>query len=138
MREFTKSLSSFVWAMSLFGVQQTANLLSPGRATKAFDSATKASEEQLGSALKSTFNVGDRLQRTAVDLTLGMFTGEMLNPNRWLRTAADVARQSTEAVTTGVQSVGSTVQQAASQGTEVVNETIAGAVNSSTRSRQSW
>ena len=138
MREFTKSLSSFWWAMSLFGVQQTANLLSPDRAAKAFDSVTKASQEQLGNTLKSTFNVGDRLQRTAVDLTLGMFTGQMLNPNRWLRTAADVARQSTEAVTTGVQSVGSTMQQAASESTEVVNETIGVAVNSSTRSRQSW
>ena len=138
MREFTKSLSSFWWAMSLFGIQQTANLMSPDRAAKAFDSMTKASQEQFGNTLKSTFNMGDRLQRTAVDLTLGMFTGQMLNPNRWLRTAADVARQSTEAVTTGVQSVGSTMQQAASQSTEVVNETVGGAVNSSTRSRQSW
>jgi hypothetical protein len=116
MRELTKSLSSFCWAMSLFTLQQTANLLSPARAAKAFDSATKASEDQLGKTLRSTFDVGDKLQRTAVDLTLGMMTGQMLNPNQWFRAAANVVRQSTEAVTTGVQSVGSTVQQAASQG----------------------
>lgn len=126
MRELTKSLSSFVWAMSLFNLQQTANLLSPAKATRAFDSATKASEEQLGRTLKLTFDMGDKLQRNAVDLTLGMFTGEMLNPNRWFRTAADLVRQSTDVVTTGVQNVGSTVQQATSQGTQAVNETIAG------------
>ena len=29
MREFTKSLMSYTWAMSLFGVQQVVNVLTP-------------------------------------------------------------------------------------------------------------
>ena len=113
MRELTKSFSSFAWAMSLFGLQQTTNLLSPAKASKAFDSATKASVDQFSDLFKTTFNMGDRLQRTAVDLTFGMFTGNAWNPNNWLRMTSDAMRQSTEAATRGVQSVTSTVRQAA-------------------------
>src|SRR6267378_72094 len=105
MREFTKSIFSFSWAMSLFGVQQTTNLLSPAKAAKAFDSVTEATGGQLTDVMKATFNAGDKLQRSAVDLTLGMFTGEALNPNKWMRMASDAAKQSTEAVTKGVQGV---------------------------------
>jgi len=114
MREFTKSIFSFSWAMSLFGVQQTTNLLSPAKAAKAFDSVTEATEGQFTDVLKTTFNAGDKLQRSAIDLTLGMFTGEALNPNKWIRMASDAAKQSAEAVTKGVQGVTLTVRQAAS------------------------
>ena len=114
MREFTKSMLSFSWAMSLFGVQQSANLLSPAKATKAFNHVTDASEQELGDLLKTTFDAGERLQRGAVDLTLGLFTGEALDPRGWVRTAADVVQQSVEAVSQGVQGATSTLQQATS------------------------
>jgi len=114
MRDFTKSIFSFSWAMSLFGVQQATNLLSPAKAAKAFDSVAEATTGQFTDALKTTFDAGDKMQRSAVDLTLGMFTGEALNPNKWMRMASDAAKQSTEAVTKGMQGVTSTVQQAAS------------------------
>ena len=114
MREFTKSILSFSWAMSLFGVQQTVNLLSPAKATKAFNHVTDASEEELCDLLKTTFDAGDRLQQGAVDLTLGLFTGEALDPRGWVRTAADVMQQSAEAVSQGVQGAASTLQQATS------------------------
>jgi flagellar hook-basal body complex protein FliE len=113
MREITKTFFSFSWAMSLFGIQQTTNLMSPERASKAFHSVTEATEEQFSDVLKTAFNAGDKLQRNAVDLTLGMVTGEALNPNKWIRMASDAARQSAEAVTQGVQGVTSTVRQAA-------------------------
>ena len=113
MREFTKSLFSFSWAMSLFGVQQTTNLMSPDKAVKAFESVTEATQTQLGEAMKSTFSAGDKLQRGAVDLMLGPFTGEALNPGRWTRMASDMVKQSSEAVTKGVQGATSVVQQAA-------------------------
>ena len=117
MREFTKSIFSFSWAMSLFGIQQTTNLLSPAKAAKEFDSVTEATEGQFTDVLKTTFNAGDNLQQRAVDLTLGMFTGEALNPNKWMRMASDAAKQSAAAVEKGVQGVTSTVQQAASSAT---------------------
>ncbi len=114
MREFTKSIFSFSWAMSLFGVQQTTNLLSPAKAAKAFDAVTEATEGQFTDVLKASFDAGDKLQRNAVDLTLGMFSGEALNPNKWIRMASDTARQSAEAVAKGAQGLTSTVRRAAS------------------------
>ena len=116
MREFTKSLFSFSWAMSLFGVQQTTNLMSPDKAVKAFESVTEATQTQFGEVIKSTFGAGDKLQRGAVDVMLGPFTGEALNPSRWTRMASDMVKQSTEAVTKGVQGVTSAVQQSTPQG----------------------
>src|ERR1700716_3430626 len=113
MREFTKSIFSFSWAMSLFGVQQTTNLLSPAKAARAFDSVTEATTGQFTDALKTTFSAGDKLQRSALDLTLSMFSGEALSPNKWMRMASDAAKQSAEAVTKGVQGVTSTARQAA-------------------------
>src|SRR5262249_42519489 len=117
MREFTKSLFSFSWAMSLFGVQQTTNLMSPEKAVKAFDSVTEAAKTQFDEVVKSTFEGGDKLQRTAVDLTLGPFTGETLNPAKWTRMASDMAKQATDAVTKGVQRATSSVTQATSTST---------------------
>jgi len=132
MREFTKSIFSFSWAMSLFGVQQTTNLLSPAKAAKAFDSLTEATQGQFTDVLKTTFNAGDKLQRSALDMTLGMFTGEALNPNKWMRMASDAAKQSADAVTKGVQGVTSTVQQAASTTASVAD-------NATTQAeRQGW
>ena len=115
MREFTKSILSFSWAMSLFGVQQTANLMSPEKAAKAFNSVTQATEGEFGDALKATFNAGDRLQRRALDQTLGLFMGETFSPNKWMRTVSGVMQQSAQALTRGAQGVTSTLRQAASE-----------------------
>src|SRR5205814_5543754 len=143
MRDFTKSFFSFSWAMSLFGVQQATNLLSPAKAAKAFDSVAEATTGQFTDALKTTFDAGDKMQRSAVDLTLGMFTGEALNPNKWMRMASDAAKQSTEAVTKGMQGVTSTVQQAASSVTAQGSSAGTGSAPdtggaSTASSRQGW
>lgn len=114
MRDFTKSMFSFSWALSLFGIQQTANLLSPGKAARAFESVTQATQSQMNDALKMTFDAGDRLQRSAVDLMFGFLSGEALNPNRMMRMTADAARESANAMTQGAQGFTSTMQQAAS------------------------
>lgn len=139
MREFTKSILSFSWAMSLFGVQQTANLLSPAKATKAFNHVTEASEEELCDLLKTTFYAGDRLQQGAVDLTLGLFTGGALNPGGWVRTAADVVQQSADAVSQGVQGAASTLQQATSADTRQSSAPPANASGAASQHRsQGW
>jgi len=139
MREFNKSIFSFSWAMSLFGIQQTTNLMSPEKAAKAFNSVTEATEAQLTDVMRTTFSAGDKLQRSAVDMTLGMFTGEALNPNKWMRMASDAAKQSAEAMTKGVQGVTSTVQQAASTATAQGSGSASGTGSASSESRrQGW
>jgi hypothetical protein len=77
MREFIKSIFSFSWAMSLFGIKQLGGTLAPGdsagthQAASAFDSVAQATAEQLGDALKNGFRTGDRLQRAATDALFG-------------------------------------------------------------------
>jgi len=112
MREFTKSILSFSWVMTLFGVQQTANLMSPEKTAKAFNSVTQATEGEFGDVLKASFNVGDRLQRSLLDQTFGLLTGETFSANKWMRTASGVMQQSAEALTGGVQGLTSTLRQA--------------------------
>jgi hypothetical protein len=69
MRELTKSMLSFTWSMSVFGLSQAVNLLSPRQAASAFDEVTRRAEEQLGPSTRQIFGVGDNLQRGFVDLT---------------------------------------------------------------------
>lgn len=73
MRDLTKSILSFTWSMSLFGLAQTANLLSPRRAAAAFDDVTDRTEEQLGALARPLFQAGNGLQRGLVDLAFSAF-----------------------------------------------------------------
>jgi hypothetical protein len=81
MQQLTKSLGSFTWAMSLFGLQQTVNLFRPVSpqsgvhpATAAFQSLTDATVGQLGNTTQRTFQVVDGLQRQLVDVGLSIAT----------------------------------------------------------------
>jgi hypothetical protein len=69
MRELTRSVASFSWAMSLFGIEQMANLVSPRRATAAFGAVARSAEETLGPRLRSVFQAGDRVQKAMVDVS---------------------------------------------------------------------
>jgi hypothetical protein len=72
MRELTRSVASFSWAMSVFGVGQMANLVSPRRAADALGAVARSAEGALGPGLRSVFQAGDRLQKAAVDLSFSM------------------------------------------------------------------
>jgi len=120
MREFTKSMLSFSWAMSMFPVQQMLNLLAPedknrqtDQATKAFNSVTKSIEEELRDVTKATFKAGDNLQKRLVDMTLGAFTLQAFNPGRWMRMTSDILQQSTEAAQQGIRMTSNVMQQSA-------------------------
>lgn len=85
MREFTKSLSSLSWAMTLFGWQQMTNLMRPpdngmssSKVTDAFDAVMRSTQDQLGGALSETFQTGDKLQRSMLDLMFAMFGGQAM------------------------------------------------------------
>lgn len=88
MREFTKSMMSYTWAASMFGVQQVVNILTPrgvGQqnhpATDAFNNAAQCNAEQMGDAMRATFRAGDNIQRSLVDLTFGILTLGAFNRN---------------------------------------------------------
>ena len=73
MREFTKSMFSFSWAMSLFGAQQMLNLFAPSKAAESFEQVTSATEGELGRSLQSAFRAGNEMQRRMIDLMFGGF-----------------------------------------------------------------
>lgn len=109
MREFTKSLTSYTWAMSLFGVQQMFNVFRPAKATESFNNVTAATEEEFGDALKATFRAGDNLQKGLVDVTCGVLTLGMFDRGG-ATTTANVARQTGEALRQGGRIVSQTVE----------------------------
>ncbi len=67
-RELFKSMFSFSWAQSLFGLKQLGGLIAPGSTAGGFDQVTKATESELSEPIRNFFRVGDRVQREAVDL----------------------------------------------------------------------
>lgn len=84
MRELTKTMTSFSWAMSLFGAKQMLNMMNPAQAARAFESITRATEGQLDEGLRSAFRTGDRLQRSIVDATFSLLSGAGLaDPATW-------------------------------------------------------
>jgi len=105
MRELTKSMIRFSWAMSLFGIKQMSSLLrkpnpdlpiSP--ASSALDSITAAAERKLGNGYHAAFRAGDHLQRGLVDAAASVLTAESFEPSRAARIAQDGLRKSAEAV----------------------------------------
>src|SRR5688572_8502135 len=70
-RDLFKSMFSFSWAQSLFGLKQLGGLITPDSNTGLFDQVTKATESELTEPVRNFFRVGDRVQRETVDLLCG-------------------------------------------------------------------
>src|SRR5437879_685270 len=96
MWDFAKSVLSFSWAMSLFGIQQMASLLVPSKAAKGFQDLTRAAEAELNNPLKSVFRAGDALQKGFVVLTFGPLAGQAFSNERWPARATPVGQQSAD------------------------------------------
>jgi hypothetical protein len=95
MREFTKSMMSYSWAMTVFGAQQVLNIFSPqGQqqqhpATEAFNHVAQATREEMGDMMKATYRAGDNLQRGMVDLMFSALTFGGVNRGRRDRADSD-------------------------------------------------
>lgn len=139
MREFTKSMMSYGWAMSLFGVQQVVNVLTPkGQqnqhpATEAFNEVADATREQMGDVLKSTYRAGDNVQRGMVDVMFSVMTLGMFDRNGGSRAASNIGQQSAEAMRQGVRAMG----QAADAVTQGAYAAAAGATQAATQAASS-
>jgi len=84
--------------MTLLGLEQMTNLLSPERSgdrqermTRTFDAVTRATEKQLGDRTKRLFDAGDKLQREMVDLVFDVVRVDNLKPDKMLDRAAELA-----------------------------------------------
>jgi hypothetical protein len=72
MREVAKSMLGFSWAVSLFGVQQLAKLVTPSSESSEttaaqFDEATRVVQGFLTDTIAQQFRAGDEWQRRMVD-----------------------------------------------------------------------
>jgi hypothetical protein len=89
MRELTKSVLSFSWAISLLGMKQAANLVTPGnessskRVGNVFDSITETAVGQLDESMKGVFRSGDNMQNRMVDMMFGWLNPANWNVMRW-------------------------------------------------------
>lgn len=101
MKELLNAAARFYWAMSLFGARQIGAASSrdgTDRTRRAFDSVTGATEEELGSMLKSAFEVGDRLQRGLCDLVPGLPALGSDTSRAMMRTTLNTAQQTAGAL----------------------------------------
>ena len=110
MRELTKSILSFSWAMPLYGMRQMLNMSFPrdmsrpfDQATEGFESVTDVARDQMGATLKGLFDAGDRLQRGLVDLMFSFIPSGAVDPNAWARTSADLMQRSVQGVAQATQ-----------------------------------
>lgn len=136
MRELTKSMTSYTWAMSLFGFQQMINAFHPAKAAESFNKVTRATEAEFGDALKATFRAGDNLQKGLVDVTFGVFTLGMFDRSG-ARGTADVARQTGEALRQGGRVISQTVD-AISKTVQTGTAAVTGAAQQTAQQAAGW
>lgn len=117
MRELTKSMLSFSWAMPLYGMKQMLNLSMPsdmsrpfGNATDGFEAVTEAMKQQLGPTMTSLFQAGDQVQRGLVDVMFSFLSPQAMDPNAWMRMGSDVMQSSMQGMGQMTQSMGQMTQ----------------------------
>jgi hypothetical protein len=98
MRELVKSFSSMMLSLSLFGVKQIENMVTPkergersGPASRAMNSITNATLDQFGETLRSTFRTIDNVQRGLIGLVFSI-----LQPS-WGQTRSTLHRPTAKA-----------------------------------------
>ncbi len=101
VKELAKSAGSFFWALSLFGGRQLLNVMGGaggrGRPAAELGAVTRAAAGQLPGTLRNAFEAGEQVQRSAVDLAVGVLTLEALDPNRFVALSSSLVQRSTAA-----------------------------------------
>jgi hypothetical protein len=113
MRELTKSLLSFTWAISLLGMKQAGDLLSQasqssqGDSHTSVDPVTLVAVSQLDGPFKGIFECGDNMQKGLVDMTFKTLNTGTLNFGNFnplqsltelMGKSVDTLRQATQSV----------------------------------------
>ncbi len=117
MRELTRSLFSYGWAMSMFGVQQMVNLITPTKpgqpnpAKEAFDHVTAATTNEFGNGLRQTFQAGDQMQKQMIDMMFAPLMGNC-DGAEWMRKGADMASRGADAARQAASAAADSVSRA--------------------------
>jgi hypothetical protein len=94
MRELAKSAVGYTWAMSLFGVQQAVNVLTPRRVNSAFFSVKQAAEIQFDDIVFAAYEVGDEVQRGLTNIFFDALALQAFHPNYLSNLTSTVIEQS--------------------------------------------
>jgi hypothetical protein len=87
MREVAKSMLGFSWAVSLFGVQQMARLVTPSSVSPEamatqLDDASRALQGFLTESVAQQFRAGDEWQRRVVDALFDAASLQVVDPRK--------------------------------------------------------
>jgi hypothetical protein len=87
MREVAKSMLGFSWAVSLFGVQQLARLVTPSSVTPEamatqLDEASRTLQGFLTESVAQQFRAGDEWQRRVVDALFDAASLQAVDPRK--------------------------------------------------------
>lgn len=129
MRELAKSMISYAWANSLFGVQQALNLIKPTQsdqehpATAAFDAVSAAATSQLNPSMKAAFDSAEGFQENMVNM---MF--EVMDPSRWRSVGTRIMDQAAK----GARSAAQASADAPRQGATTTMNAASGATQGAT------
>ena len=87
MEDLAKSLFRVPWAISLFGVQQAANLISPGgreptrKVEASLYSLAQSTQFQFDDMIWAAYQVGDKVQQNLVGLMWDLMTLKAISPS---------------------------------------------------------
>lgn len=107
MRELTKSMMRFSWAMGVFGMDQLSTLISKDeddeesqetKVTTSFDEVSDTTGSRMSSRAKNLYESGEKFQTEMVDLVFDFFSADSWSPREVLNRAADMAESSAEAL----------------------------------------
>jgi len=96
MRELTKAAASFSYAASLFGIREGVGLLASREAQHSLYSVRQAMTGQLSDLVWAAFQVGDHMQREAVDWAFNLMTLRAFMPASLAQMASAATWQATE------------------------------------------
>jgi hypothetical protein len=101
-RDWTKSMITCFWALSLFGAEQLVRVLTPGdagvarRQTDALAAVTRSTATQFGAVGRGLFQAGEHLQRGMVDLLCSLVALKPATPRYMTRMSCEVMQQAAE------------------------------------------
>ena len=99
LADFTKSVASFSWALSVFGVSQAGKVFKglptsdpTQSATASNDAVTKTIKEQFDANDNTAFSTVNGVSNALIGLTFSFFTPSTFNPTTILQTSQNVLR----------------------------------------------
>ncbi|SRR5260370_26645169 len=143
MRELTKSVLSYSWSMSVFGVQQVLNLLTPPpagpmKAAQALNSVKDAALGTLDNPMKAAFQAVDGMQTNMVDMMFGGMMSGMLDPSQMMKMGSGMLQQGMDYAKQAAQSATDIASKATQAATGAASAAAGAATDAARKQGMTW